>query len=333
MKTTSVLIQSLCVPCFNHCRYCLLSWNGTLKGAGWEQSIKTADRFLHEFREQLPDINSSFSFGYSMEHPELKEAIRTLRRLDSPSASFLQCDGMKMRSDEECDKLIDMLLNEGIQQLNFTVYGLADYHDRFAGRKGDYELILRMMKAAQYKGLSFSSGIPLTTENISQIDTLVDILRSLGSESINLFIPHEEGRGKLLSPIRLDLDSYLQLSSASQSLFNRTIYKTESEWLETSETIQDQKRMILISLQPGNIEEYEKQDAISVLHKIEALDEAYYSIFPSFSELAAIYGNPGSTKLYRIRDLYSHYRTKYMHDHKIHIYDVTDERQSGSRRY
>ena len=333
MKTTSVLIQSLCVPCFNRCRYCLLSWNGTLEGAGWERSVPLAERFLREFREQLPGMKCSFSFGYSMEHPDLKGAIRTLRRLGSPSASFLQCDGMKMRSDEECLELIDMLLDEGIQQLNFTVYGLPDYHDRFAGRKGDYALILRMMKAAENRGLSFRSGIPVTMENVSQIDTLVNQLNRQGCERVALFVPHEEGRGKQLSSIRLDRESFLQLSPASQSLLNREIYRTEGEWLEESETIRDQQRMILISLRPDNMEAYEKRDAVSVLREIEALDESYYSAFPAFRELAAQYGDPRSGKLYRIRDLQYHYRTQYLRDHKLRIYDVTDERQSGSRRF
>ncbi|MBQ9467887.1 MAG: hypothetical protein IJU52_02645 [Clostridia bacterium] len=56
-------------------------------------------------------------------------------------------------NEKECDALFAMLRGEGIERLNFTVYGLADYHDRFAGRKGDHELIFRMMKAAG--GVSF----------------------------------------------------------------------------------------------------------------------------------------------------------------------------------
>lgn len=333
MKTSSILIQSLCVPCFNHCRYCLLSLNGTTEGAGWDQSVRIAERFLKEYREKLPDVSSGFSFGYSMEHPDLKEAIRTLRRLGGPSASFLQCDGMKMRSDAECGELMDTLLSEGIKQLNFTIYGLADYHDLFAGRKGDYELMLRMMKAAESRRLPFRSGIPLTAENISQINTLVGRLKDIGNESIFLFIPHEEGRGKQLSRIRLDLNRYLQLSPESQALLNRSIYRTEAEWLRSSEEIQEQQRMILISLRTDNMEEYEKQGAMSVLREIEALDESYYSSFPAFRDLAARYGDPCGNKLYRFRDLYYHYRTRYSRDHGIHVYDVADERQSGSRRY
>ena len=141
MQTTSVMIQSLCVPCFNRCRYCLLSWDGKAEGANWDQSVEIAERFLRELRQQRPEIEGSFTFGYSMEHPDLKEALRTLRRLGSPMAEYMQCDGMKLRNETECRELMQLLRAEGVKQLNFTVYGLSDYHDRFAGRKGDYELI------------------------------------------------------------------------------------------------------------------------------------------------------------------------------------------------
>ena len=113
MKTTSVLIQSLCAPCFCRCRYCLLSWDGKPVGAEWSRSVSLAERFIKELKEQAPDIKSSFSFGYSMEHPDLKGALRTLRRLGSPTADFLQCDGMKMRDERECAELAGMLLSVG----------------------------------------------------------------------------------------------------------------------------------------------------------------------------------------------------------------------------
>ena len=133
-----------------------------------------------------------------MEHPDLKDAIRTLRKLGGPTADYLQCDGMKMRNDTECIELMGMLYNEGIKQLNFTLYGFSDYHYRFAGRKGDFELLIQMMRAAKESQLPFSTGIPLTAENIHQVDNLVSILQDIGSEKVFLTIPHEEGHGKQL---------------------------------------------------------------------------------------------------------------------------------------
>ena len=170
---------------------------------GIKRSVTLAQRYIKELKEVQPQISCSFAFGYSMEHPRLKEAVGILQKLGSPMADFLQCDGMKMRNETECLDLMRMLHDEGIKQLNFTVYGLANYHDRFAAKHGDFDLLMRMMKAANQIGLPFTAGIPLTRENIKDIDELVNILKEVGSENIFLFIPHEEGRGKYLSDIRL----------------------------------------------------------------------------------------------------------------------------------
>ena len=332
MQTTSVLIQSLCVPCCNHCRYCLLSWSGKVEGADWDRSVSLAERWIEELRKQHPEIRSAFSFGYSMEHPDLKGAVRTLRRLGGPTAEFLQCDGMKMRDDAECLALMGMLRDEGIKRLNFTLYGLSDYHDRFAGRKGDFELVVRMMRAAKASNLPFTTGIPLTEENIHKVDALVDILREHGSERVFLTVPHEEGRGKLLRDVRISLQGVQTLSAQTQKLLNREIFRTEGEWLRDAEPIHDTQRMVMISLRPDKMAAYESRDVLSVIREIEALDETYYASYPSFQELAQMYGDPNGEKLYRIRDLYYHYRAQYAQEHAIEVYDVTDERQSGSRR-
>ena len=327
------MIQNLCVPCFNHCRYCLLSWDGRETGVSWERSVHLAERYIREIKAQRPSVSVSFTFGYSMEHPELKNAIQTLRRLGSPMAEYLQCDGMAMRDAEQCRELMYTLKDTGIKNLNFTVYGLRDYHDRFAGRQGDYDLLLRMMSAAYGSGITFSTGIPITKENIKDTDELIHLLKDAGNDKITLFIPHEEGRGKLINPIRLQQQDLSVLSPESLRLLNRNLYRTESEWLKDPDPVQDTGRMIIISLREDNIIRYEKSNALSVLEEIETLDEEYYSAFPDFYELAEEYGDDKGDRLYRIRDLYHHYRSLYVSDHKLDIYDVTDERISGSRRY
>lgn len=123
------------------------------------------------------------------------------------------------------------------------------------------------------------------------------------------------------------------LSPESLSLLNGNIYRPESEWLSDPAPVQESNRLVIVSLRTDNIDNYEKRDALSVVEEIEALDEDYYSAFPTFDELAEKYGDPEGDRLYRIRDLYHHYRSLFAEDHKLDIYDVTDERQSGSRRY
>lgn len=332
MQTTSVLIQSLCVPCFNRCRYCLLSWNGRLEGTDWDRSVRLAKRYLKEIRARQPELSAAFAFGYSMEHPDLRAAIRTLHSLGSPMADFLQCDGMQMRNEEACRALMEMLREEGIRRLNFTVYGSPEYHDAFAGRRGDHALLMRMMHAAREFRIPFSTGIPVTRENIGQVEESVGLLRNLGSERISLFIPHEEGRGWSLRHIRLREQDMSHLSPETRSLLNRALYRTEGDWLSEPPPVEN-SRMILISLRPETIEAYEGTDALTAIRETEELDERYSASFPDFRTLSEMYGDPAGRQLYRFRDLQAHYRRRYAAEHDLHLYDVTDERQSGSRRY
>ena len=332
MKTTSVMIQSLCVPCCNRCRHCLLSWNGRVEGEEWSRSVHLAERFLGELRESRPDLNCAFSFGYSMEHPDLREALRTLRRLGSPTADFLQCDGMKLRDEAQCAELMRLLREEGVKRLNFTFYGLPGSHDRFAGRQGDAALLLRMMSAARDTGLPFSAGVCLTEENLGEMDELTGLLRDRGCEKISLFLPHEEGRGRNLAAVRCRKRDLDRLSPETRGLLDPKLWRTEGEWLREAEPLREERRSILISLRRENIADYEGRSALSLLEEIEALDERYYSAFPSFRELAETYGDPDGDRLYRIRDLNHHYRLLYGEKHRLSLYDVTDERFSGSRR-
>ena len=333
MRTTSIMVQNLCVPCSCRCRYCLLSWDGRPVGISWDKGASFAQRFINEVRHSHPEINISFTFGYSMDHPRLRETITFLKEIGSPQAQFLQCDGMRMRNEAECDDLMRVLKEEGVQDLNFTFYGQKEYHDRFASRKGDYDLLMRMIRAALSHGLQVSAGIPLTAENISQADVLTEDLKKHGVEKITMFVPHEEGRGITLSDIRLDETDLAGLSEESLKLLNRSVYRSERDWITGMDIPEEKGRMLLISLRPDNIERYERMHAEEIIQEIEELDDWYYDSFPDFLDLARMYGDPQSGRMYRFRDLFYHYRKLYEKDHGIQVYDVTDERQSGSRRY
>lgn len=333
MRTTSLMVQNLCVPCGCRCRYCLLSWDGEIVGVPWEAGVEFARKFIAEAKAARPELNFSFSFGYCMEHPRLPEAIHLLREIGSPQAGFLQCDGLRIRDEEGCARFCAMLAEEDVKELNFTFYGLLAYHDRFAGRKGDFEFLLRLMRAASRAGLKISAGIPLTKENIDQTEELIGVLRGARCDSIRLFIPHEEGRGKALAPLRLEADDLRRLSPGSCALLSEKVYKTESAWITGNTYEEETERSLILSLRRDNLERLRTMRAQAVIEEIECLDERYYAAFPTFAELAREYGDPRGAKLYRQRDLFYHYRQRYARDHRIDVYDVCDERQSGSRRY
>jgi len=334
MKTASIMVQNLCVPCLCRCRYCLLSWDGKPVGVDWARGAAFAQRIRAWQRENLPDVHFTFSFGYAMEPEDPAQALRFLRKIGSPQAEFWQCDGMKMRTEAECEALATLLAREGVKHLNFTVYGQAAYHDRFAGRPGDHALLMRMLRAAREAGLQVSVGMPLTKESAPQADKVIgEVLGQAPDAKVSLFIPHGEGRGAALEGIRFSQADRISLSQDALSRLNPQIYRSERDWLLPGAFKEESRRALLVSLRQDNVDRLEKEAPGHLLRWIEEMDERYYAAFPTLPELAARYGDPSGARYFSQRDLFAYYRRLFARETGLKVYDVTDERHCGSRRY
>ena len=331
MKTISINVMNLCVPCENRCRYCLLSYDGKTHGVDFRRSMAYARRFHDWIQANRPDLSFHFGFGYSMDHPNLPEAIAFCQSIGSATGEFLQFDGMKFRTESELLDLLGSLKAQGIRLIDLTFYGTESYHDRFAARKGDFQLMINTLKAANTVGLDVSVSIPLTRENASQIDDLFSQLDRHRTTRIACFVPHTEGRGKLLNSVRFRLEDYEQASPRAKALLNRDRFRTEAEWLHT-EVPEATRRVLTLTLTPENVDMFEQMYFSDTIAYLENLDDAYYQAVPTFQELAKAYGNPEGQELYTARDLYMQYQRRFLAAHNISVYDVNDERQCFSRR-
>ena len=333
MKTRSIMVQTLCVPCSCHCRYCLLSWNNHPVGADYERSKEYAKKFHAYMKENHPEIQFDFAFGYSMDHSNLLQEIDFLNTIGSIQGRLLQLDGMKFRSEEEIDELMSGLAGHGIKQINFTFYGLQAYHDRFAGRQGDFHYLLKLAQTATEHGIETSAGIPLTHENAAQSEELIGILEAYRIKKVSLFIPHEEGRGISLNGIRFSQWDFERLGPNAKCRLNTGIFKTEGQWVNEKNLQAEENRTLLISLTPDNIGMFEDMGFEEAIRYVEKLDETYYAALPTFRQLCEMYGDPDGTCFYGKRDLFQHYQKRYIAEKKLSLYDVTDERHCGSRRF
>lgn len=268
-----------------------------------------------------------------MDHPRLFETIDFLQSIGSVTGEFLQLDGLRSRNTEEITQWMSGLKAHRVKKVNFTFYGLEDYHDRFAARQGDFDYLSSLARSAIEHELEVSAGIPLNSENSESIDALIEHLQDLGISQVFLFVPHEEGRGIHLQSIRFSEENYMQLGKNARRLFNRNRFKTEGEWVRTGAFMPVENRMLLISLTPDNIENFEEMSFAEAIRYIEELDDEYYRQIPTIENLARHYGDPDGKQFYGQRDLYRHYQKIYIRDHQLEIVDVTDERFCGSRRY
>lgn len=332
MKTVSINVMNLCVPCENRCRYCLLSYDGKLGGVDYKRSEMYAKRFYEWLKENRSDLSFLFGFGYSMEHPDLLGAIDFCQSIGSATGEFLQFDGMRFRTDEELERLLMQLKNHGIKLIDLTFYGTESYHDRFAARTGDYRLMMNTLAQANKIGLDVTVSIPVTHENAEQMDELIAKLGQHRTQRIACFIPHGEGRGRLLDSIRFSAADFVKLSDDVRNRINWNRFKTESQWLQEGFP-KLEKRVLTVTLTPENVEFFDGLGFAETIAYLEKLDDDYYAAIPTAEELAKRYGDPNGDRFYSVRDLYLTYQRRYIAENNIHIYDINDERQCFSRRF
>lgn len=325
MNTTSLEIANYCVPCHSRCRYCLLESCGKSTGVDNRAAMEFTDRIAWELEETRPEIRTQYCIGYSMDMPDLMEYLRFCREHCCPSARFLQMNGFAFRTDEELDRLLGKIKENGVELIDLTFYGTEEYHDRFAGRKGDFRFLLRMLAAANRVDLTVTISVPLLRENLNQTAELLHILQEYRTEKVRFFPPHSKGRGKTVTGQRITKQEFDGLPEEVRARMIITKTVTEAEWLLPGELVPPEKRTLAVVLTPENFGRISKMNGGEILERMEEMDDKYLREMPSIPELAERYGDPEGQKLYRQRDLLLEWEQRYIADTGNTIWDMHDE--------
>ena len=326
MKTVSVSVANYCVPCQCRCRYCLLGSCGKNTGVDQQEGMDFADRVLREIRDERPEMTKgSYYNGYCMDMPDLAGYIRYGRERGYPCGRFLQMNGFAFRTDEELDRLMTMIRDEKTELMDLTFFGTEEYHDRFAGRKGDYPFLLRMLEAANRAGLPVTISVPLMRENLGQAEELLHTLQGYETQNIRFFLPHSKGRGRSILGQRITREEFDRLREEVRSRFAKTKHMTEAEWLASGEIPEAQGRNLTLVLTPEEFPRLKEMSGAEILAMLEELDDRFRAQMPPVHELAKRYGNPEGQELYRIRDLTLKWEQQYIAETGNTIWDMHDE--------
>ena len=321
MKTVAFNMENLCVPCGCRCRHCLLGYDGNTVGVGYEQGKDLARRLA----AQSP-IQFSYYIGFCMDTPMLFDYIAFCQEIGSPGGRFLQMNGFRERPQDGVEGLMEQIKSSGVELIDLTFYGLPEYHDAFAGRREDFSLLTKMLKAANNARLPVNISAPITEDNAGQIERLLDILSEYKTDNISLYLPHAKGRGRFLEEKRLRVSTLEQLPPMVRAHMPKVKTQSEAQWLSENEFPEPDKRYLTLSLTPDNFERYSDMSAEEIIGELEALDDAFYAVVPPAAELARLYGDPSGDKLFRYRDLVLLWTKRYVRENGLKLHDMTDER-------
>lgn len=327
METISIGIQNLYAPCNCACKYCLLQSCKKADGVEYYRGKRIAERFALWGKERNLKNLPYYYISYCADYPELFDNISFNKSIGFVGASFLQCNGIKIRSDSETSKFAAKLKMAGIKMIDTTFFGSEEYHDQFAARAGDYRFMMQLAESATQHEITCSPSVVVSEESKEMLDDLFIVLgRILNIGNIHSFLPDYRGRGYLMENSRLTEKSYKMLSDKVKSTINIKRYKTEKEWLSIGKLPEYTKRALVITLRKDNIEMFENMTCDDIISYVEKLDDDYYYTIPTINQLAEMYGDKHNTKLYRLRDLFWMWQKRYREENYIDTYNVTDER-------
>ena len=93
MKTISINVMNLCVPCENRCRYCLLSYSGKTTGVDFDRSAEYAKGFYDWIKRNRPELSFLFGFGRGIRIEKYRILLYFYRRvsLSKPAGGRAGC--------------------------------------------------------------------------------------------------------------------------------------------------------------------------------------------------------------------------------------------------
>ncbi|MHB1483076.1 MAG: radical SAM family protein [Saccharofermentanales bacterium] len=324
------------VPCSCACKYCFFRSCKKAYGIPYYRGEKIALRF-NEWRKEkmLTDFSLNYSISHCADYPELVNNIELNKLFGFTGYMFLQINGIDFKNKTELAKYFKNIKKAGVTNIDTTFYGLENYHDKFAARKGDFKYLFDIISASLDVGLASEPTFVILEENKNQLDELIFLLKNhIGNDvKIHGFLQDFRGNGEYLEGARLLRQSYDSLSDKVKNHINISRYKTENEWLKDNNFIQFSSRNLVLALRPDNIDMLEQMSCEEIINYIIDLDENYYNLIPSVEILAKSYGRQDCQKLYRQRDLHWKWQKQFIKDNKIVLHDVTDERLCGSYRY
>lgn len=293
-------------PCAHICRYCLIT--ETRKGSGL--SFARFERLVHRFydwkaAEGRDDLDSGVFVGPSYDYDlETLKGMTRLRARRGAKFQILNLGGLRIRQRDELATWLEERQAAGIIGFHTSLAGCCEVHDRWNGRRGDFEYQTTILRMGGDRGMVRHERLFVTQNTLPHFDRLLDILDGIPGEVRNRYVTLFFFAGlatryeaeRITEEIRDALPE--RISSLRRGKFQD--WRSEREWIPIMMETADKPRKLMLKLDvnEGNIDHLEKSSCESIFAERERAYQESYRRIPGLEELCARYGDPESRKVY-----------------------------------
>lgn len=306
-------------PCGCRCRHCLLESGQRLSGVSFDRTMALAERFVR-WREDngLPNFPIEIGFGYACDvTPRFLRTLEFSRELGA-TGKHVPVKGRAFMDEDTLRQDLLTLKAHGVENIGLTFYGLPEFHDRWAGRRGDFEHTMLAARLTAECGLNRYDTVFASRQSAADLPELLERLDGVPGCGERIVCAWDyRGRGKRLEDERLTTEEVAALPAHVREQMD-SAYKPESDWVKAvlvGDYPRKSRRYYMLTLWDENIEGLEATDPGDILRGMRERDDRMYQSIPAMPALAELYGNESGNRLYTLRDLEWKWIDCYLRDH------------------
>jgi hypothetical protein len=171
-------------PCAHICRYCLIS--ETRKGSAL--LFERFEQLVHRFYDwkassHRDDLDLGVFVGPSFDYDlETLKGVARLRARRGGKFEILNLGGLRIRRGEALRGWLAERQAAGIIGFHTSLAGWGEVHDRWNGRRGDFDYQTTVLRMGGERGMVRHERLFLTKNTLPHFDRLLDILDGLPGE-------------------------------------------------------------------------------------------------------------------------------------------------------
>gem|GEM_PF-3535804 len=335
LNYTALFIKYYNSPCYCHCRFCTIGQK-TYSNVTFDRVEAIVGRFIKWKNEKgLDDFALNFFSGPSnnMDVARLKKSFELSEKLGNsdPTDRWIWLNGISLRPEDE---LRDWLLERkqaGISMVGMTFIGAKELHDKWRGRKGDYDFEMTMARLVGELGIKRLERMFLTKSTLPHLSSLIDLLDDIpGLSQRWITNVYYQGWARNMESERITRDDLQRLPEKISRYVGNDELRTEGEWIEYLKTdLQIPDRVILgrytrhpgdsqlhLTIDETNIEELESRSCDEIVGDLRRRKDFVAGLVPPLRELLNDYGDSANMRLYGLRELEAKWIDCFTRDHE-----------------
>jgi hypothetical protein len=293
-------------PCAHICRYCLIS--ETRKGSS--VPFGRFEQLVHRFydwksAERRDDLDIGIFVGPSFDYDlETLEGVARLRARRGGKFQILNLGGLRIRQGDTLTAWLDERQAAGIIGFHTSLAGYGEIHDRWNGRRGDFDYQTTILRMGGERGLASHERLFVTQNTLPHFKRLLDTLDRIPGEVRNRYATlfFYAGLATRYEAERISEDVRDALPERIAALRRGKFqdWRSEREWIPIMMETADKPRKLVLKLDvnEGNIDRLENSSCEAIFAERERAYQESYRDIPSLEELCARYGDPTNRKVY-----------------------------------